>query len=33
VARLRGIGNAIVPACALEIFRAIEGRESMKVAA
>jgi hypothetical protein len=33
VARLRGIGNSIVPACALEIFRAIEGRESMKVAA
>lgn len=33
VARLRGIGNSIVPACAYEIFRAIEGRESMTVAA
>jgi site-specific DNA-cytosine methylase len=33
VARLRGIGNSIVPACALEIFRAIEARDAMTVAA
>jgi DNA (cytosine-5)-methyltransferase 1 len=30
VARLRGIGNAIVPQCALEIFRAIEAAEAAR---
>ena len=32
VAQLRGIGNSIVPACALEIFRDIEARELRAVA-
>lgn len=33
VARLRGIGNSIVPACALEIFRTIAARDAMTEAA
>jgi len=33
VAQLRGIGNSIVPACALEIFREIETRDAMTEAA
>ena len=33
VAQLRGIGNSIVPQCALEIFRAIETRETLRAAA
>lgn len=31
VARLRGIGNAIVPQCAVEIFRSIDGRHTAMV--
>jgi hypothetical protein len=33
VAKLKAVGNGIVPACALEIFRAIEAREEVRVAA
>ena len=31
VARLRGIGNSIVPQCAVEIFRSIDGRHTARV--
>ena len=31
VAKLRGIGNAIVPQCAVEIFRSIDGRHTARV--